>query len=591
MELGSAMAKDLLAIMTASGPIYFGYGRAEAIPTALCFMAIRELAHKAHDPTFPARTVIGTEVAGDEAAQRSRDYAATAMGTFATLGPYGQGRFIAELLRYIGHHGDATGLEGILVTAMQSAWPHLTAAWAVTLVDVWHRFAMRSKYADRYPVIAYDERARRVRVFAAGELGTLRPETALPRKFAEAAEGAFVGAGRPDYQGPAPAGAWAPKDRSDADHYFDGLNERGFDWRAPGGWDGRSGGWGDMGSGVGFGPERSSGRDWRTGSPQPGDRPGGGGIPGVSDLGTGRGLFDRGNPFKDQGALAGLYGPGKALREGGPFSEAFIGRPGPYGPEVFNPWTKEGEAKGRSEIASSDMSLGNLMMLAAIPAAGVAAGLVVTNPIGAGFIGGVGLGLLVGGYLVRADADKAKLRAERDLADAKYQQELEKEASAAAQKEKERQDQEKKDADKKALEEQKKKEENEKEKKPNPKKTEAGLYPDPYGDGGGGVNWSGLSRLPVGDEEGGVGPLWLEALPSEDGEGIGPNRGFLPTDDSGSGTPRPNSVVPFASIAVAGPGLASLVMVTGASTTMILGMPKMRSDGTIRDPGLLVGVI
>lgn len=579
------MPKDLLAVMTATGPMYFGYARAEAIPTALCFMAIRELAHKAFDPTFAARTVIGTELTGDEAAQRSRDYAAAAIGTFATLGPYGQGRFIAELVRYIGHHGDATGLEGVLITAIQSAWPHLTPAWAVALVDVWHRFVISSKYADRYPVVAFDERTRRLRVFAPSELTALRPETALPRKFAEAAEGAFVGAGRPDYRGPASAGAWIPKDRSDTDHYFDGLNERGFDWRAPGGWNGRSDRSGGMGGGIGSEPEQPSGRDWHSGSPQPGDRPGGGGIPGVSELGAGRGLFDRGNPFKDQGALAGLYGPGKAFREGGPFSEAFIGRPGPYGPEAFDGYDMEGKAKGKSEVAS----LENFIAGSTISLGGVlfGGGIATKNP------GLIVIGALVvfGGYLIHEDAKDKKMSAERDLADAKRQQELDKEAREAAQKEKEKEEQEKKEAEKKALEEQKKKEEKEKRKKPSPKKTEAGLYPDPYGDGGGGVNWSGLSRLPVGDDNGGVGPLWLEALPSEDGEGIGPTRNFLPTDDSGGGTPRPNSVFPFTSIAVGGPGLASLTLTTGASTTMILGMPKLRSNGGISDPGLLAGVI
>jgi hypothetical protein len=526
---------------------------------------------------------------GQQAAARSTDYALKAIGTFAILGAYGQGRMVAELVRYIGHHGDATGLEGFLITAMQSSWPHLSPAWASALVDVWHRFAAGSKYAERYPIVAYDERARRARVFEAGEISSLRPDTALPRKIAEAIEGAFVGGGAPNYRGPAASGAWSPREAGDTDHFFDGLRDAGFDWRSPGGWDGRQGS--SWGGSIGRGPGSDAGGtggDYRTGNPQPGDRPGGGGIPGVADLGRGRGMFDRGNPFNDQGALAGLYGPGKAFRDGGPFSEAFIGRPGPFGPEAFDGYDMKGDAKAKADTASKLSTLGNVVVGVGLTGmlAGVASGNIVTVAVAGG--------IYIFGAAVAGKAVKEGQEAERELAAAERQIDKEKREADQATKDKaEREKAEREKAEReKAEKERKEREQKEKDgKKPGPKKSETGIYPDPYGDGGGGVNWTGLSQIPVGDGEGGVGPLWLDALPTDDGKGVGPNRLFLPADDGGSGPPRPNSVIAFSSIVAAGPGLASFVATTGKSTAMVLGMPKIRSDGSIADAGLLSGAI
>lgn len=576
----------LPGMVASSGPIYLGYRRVEAVPTALAFMGIRELAHKSVDKAFEARTVVANSLSGKEAAARSTDYAVSVIGTFAAVGPFTQGRLMAELLRYIGFHQDATGLEGVLTSFIQSAWQHLTPSMAVQVIEIWRHFVDRSAYAREHPILAYDERTKRLKVFAPGELATMDPRASLQRKLAQAAENVFVGGGKPDFRGGGPNGGWKARDAQDTDHFFEGFFGSPTDWNSPGGWDGNTNTpWGRGRNPMDAG---GSGPDYRSGAPQPGDRPGeqSGGLPGIPGFDGGGSIFDQSNPFNQGNPFNQFTGPGKAFREGGPFSEGFIGRPGPYGPEAFDGYDDEGKAQAKSKIAGYEVSGG--IALLGIGATTVVGGLL--GPLGPWGVAGGFVLIGLGGAAMLHGSETIR-EAEKELADAKRQQQLEKEQrDAEREKEKEREKQ-------KQLEQQEKDKKKDqkpppKDDKPKPKKEgEAGIYPDPYGDGGG-VNWSGLSQLPVDDGGGGVGPKWLNALPTDDGQGVGPTMNYLPADDGTSGgRPRPNSVVSFVAPSIAGPGMESLIIRTSKSTAALIGMPKLRSDGSIADAGVLAGVV
>jgi hypothetical protein len=173
----------------------------------------------------------------------------------------------------------------------------------------------------------------------------------------------------------------------------------------------------------------------------------------------------------------------------------------------------------------------------------------------------------------------------RQIAEAKREQEAEKERKKEAER---KEEEARKAAEQKKAEEEAKKKSSPPPKNPPPKKKkgESGLYDDPYSGGGGNPAAGRLSDIPVDDSgSGGVGPNRLSALPAEDDGVVGPNASYLPDDDRGGG--QPNTVFSFSALTVAGAGLNSMVVRTGSDTALLLGMPKLSDGNQVVDAGLL----
>jgi hypothetical protein len=165
--------RTLPGMHSAVGPIYIGEAKALIMPLPIALMMSREFAYRAIDAKYSAQSSAARRVFGDDAEVAHTQLTASLIGTFAVLGQATQIRFFAELLRHIDFHKDATGLEGLLITCIQSIWHTGDLEIMSVGLAFWERYGRRGQYASTRVACAYNEPTRTLRAFLPGEIAAL----------------------------------------------------------------------------------------------------------------------------------------------------------------------------------------------------------------------------------------------------------------------------------------------------------------------------------------------------------------------------------------------------------------------------------
>lgn len=524
--LPSATAR--LAAVTVSGPIYEEQGTANLVPLSCALATLQELAARTRDPKVTVVSSAAARASGQTAfeshTKRTLSYSLSL--TYAT--PDVRVSFLGEVLEYVRREG-ADGIEGVLMAAVNAAWPWLREDVLNDVIESTTLAIERAGFAQKYGTTTVDVNTRSVLIVRPGLTHRTRARNWLRDRRLNAkdwqlgltkerpAEGALFGDG----------GAGG------------GSNKGGFDWRgtgagAPAGGPGISGmpansipGFGDLDSAAD--DLLGKGDNPFGGAPQGGL---GGGMPafgnasnsGGSKGGRGRGsAFGGGGPGSNGGwwgggmsgssAVDSLFGSLDGGATAGPFGSLDFGQSG--GPTGFGAALNDGGA----ESWEGEHKAGMVVIFMGLITVSIGA------TIGSAPLVAAGAAEVAAGGILISDANHAQdveIKA-RERAEDKAEKEQEK-AEAKAEKEKAEKQKEKAEKEKEKEKEKEGKTVNVKN-LPDAKKKDQ--YPDPHKKGG---------QLPVGDGEGGGNPTMLPA-----GDGTGGGRpDTLPTDDD-TQPPRPTT--------------------------------------------------
>ncbi|MGW5036416.1 hypothetical protein ACWEQW_34710, partial [Streptomyces nigra] len=145
-------------------------------PPSTYLTVLQELAHKTLNLDFRATASVAERLVGDEAQWAHIEWSGQCMGQFVASPPTAQLSLLEQLLDVIEGSRDANGLEGLLMTAIQSAWSVAPTSMLVRAFSVWADYVKSSEFAANKMILAYDEYTRTIRAFGPGELADLHIE-------------------------------------------------------------------------------------------------------------------------------------------------------------------------------------------------------------------------------------------------------------------------------------------------------------------------------------------------------------------------------------------------------------------------------
>jgi hypothetical protein len=266
------------------------------------------------------------------------------LGSILLSGPAGHVRLLRTAARLIVRRGDATGLESIYTSALQSAWPYADRSTLASCLNVWDRFVRHGTYISKNTGFVYDGSTRTITSFQPEEMSRFSIQRGLldlvgPWQSAAGFGdiGPTGGQGRggfPGGSGFGPGGDYGSGDFGSGDF---GTGDLGTGGDGPGGYG--PGGYGPGGRGPGgFGP----GGDGEGESGPGGFGPGGRGA-GTGGHGSGSGDPDgpEGSDFGTGGGGGGFagggFGPGATTGGGYGTGDGGWGEPGSGGLGGFGP--------------------------------------------------------------------------------------------------------------------------------------------------------------------------------------------------------------------------------------------------------------
>ncbi|OYD64862.1 UNVERIFIED_ORG: hypothetical protein BDU10_7483 [Burkholderia sp. CF145] len=559
-----------LIAITATGPIYEVPTTYNVIPTSCALAVLQELAARTLDRDASVVSSAAQRVHGGEALGawqiRTLSYACSlsASPAHARLG------FLREVIEYVRRERNAEGLEAVLASAINGAWPWVPQSELGPTLELAHSMIKQSVFVDKVGCLIVDPNTRSIQLLNSERLKAHDPNEWFKWRYSPdewrlglaktpgGAAASWIGnvanslgfdGEQNDGSNPFEAGTWAVGTPAP------GKGPIGIG-RLPGG----------LGVPAGTGPGGLVGRDdagstnpFGAGSPFFGGAGVSGEVPGFGARGTGRNAPGqrRGGPLGSGGPWVGMNGlspggigggmggsvgnsiPGSFGGGAGPLgtvgesSNPMIGPYGAIGPGQAGGPTGFGAqlGPGGAELSGSDVERWFAVnMIGAgfitVVVGGVAAGTGAGIPAGAA-LGGIGAAEIAIGGLLLTDANR---RDDREIHEKeRAEDKAEKEAEKAAKKDK---------SDEKKGEKKEEKKDEKKEDKainvhelPNAGSKKGDKYADPHGKGG---------SLPADDGTGGGRP---NTMPDRDGVGGGRPEMLPDHDDIGGG--RPNALPDF----------------------------------------------
>ena len=159
--------------VTAAGPIYLGQQQIVVVPVASVLATLQELARRVDDPDAQVTSSIAGRVCGKAAydAWLEMSLQSAVQLTTVTLG--GRLKFLRFLLKYIAHAGRVEGLEPLLATAVNAAWPAMSSQTMSSTLSLTSTKLRKSKFAEKNPIPVLDVNRRIAGFFGPGELARI----------------------------------------------------------------------------------------------------------------------------------------------------------------------------------------------------------------------------------------------------------------------------------------------------------------------------------------------------------------------------------------------------------------------------------
>src|SRR5438876_3284618 len=194
-QLRRAVPANLVATYrNALGPIHLIQVRYAAAPPWTVFSLLRETARRCIDPGYVSNFTQVARLDRKIVQDAFVDYQGSVLGQMFQAGPRWHANMLLEASRFIVEHEDATGLEAIYASALQSAAPILHPLTLGACVNIWERYVRGGALARKRESFIYDASSRTAHFYEAGDLAgvELNPAAALLGALAREREKQWV---------------------------------------------------------------------------------------------------------------------------------------------------------------------------------------------------------------------------------------------------------------------------------------------------------------------------------------------------------------------------------------------------------------
>ncbi len=154
--------KGRLLAMTAAGPVYRIDAPAAVVPVSVGLALLQELALRTVHPRAKVSSTRARRVAGDEARRHWLFVSGCAAGSLAALSPAARLHFLGEVLAYVRRQGNACGIEPVLCTALNAAWPSMPPSAVSRILPIATRYLRMSDFARKIEIPVFDWRGHSI---------------------------------------------------------------------------------------------------------------------------------------------------------------------------------------------------------------------------------------------------------------------------------------------------------------------------------------------------------------------------------------------------------------------------------------------
>lgn len=172
----------LLAV-TSTGPIYRGEGEVAIVPISVGLALLQELALRSLRPDAHVASSLASRVSGEEAEQAWNHVCGCAVGSLVSASPRARLTFLDNVLVYVRSQGNVNGIEPVLASAINAAWPFMTYAALTRVMAYATELFRQSMFAQAFEVPVFDPNIRTLTFLKPGELGKLDPKDWLDWKL------------------------------------------------------------------------------------------------------------------------------------------------------------------------------------------------------------------------------------------------------------------------------------------------------------------------------------------------------------------------------------------------------------------------
>ncbi len=164
----------LQTFYTATGPIEFYPVRYAAAPIPIALMVLQGVAKRILDPDYESTITLVDRLDRSVLESAYKNYSASMLTTLMLSSPAKSMFFLYETARYIMFRQDATGLESIYSSLLQSNWKFCVHKTASNGLRVWDHFVRRGRFAAEHPTYLFDTTDRTMTGIDAGGLKNLQ---------------------------------------------------------------------------------------------------------------------------------------------------------------------------------------------------------------------------------------------------------------------------------------------------------------------------------------------------------------------------------------------------------------------------------
>ncbi len=145
-----------LLCVTATGSVYLGWRTYTAVPIASAFALLQELALRVDSNDAPVQSSLANRVSGESAYRAWMELSVECAMQLERVTVRGRLRFLRIILAIVRRSGRVDGLETILASAVNAAWPWLSRQTTSDVLDLTSRWLRKSEFAQRHPIPVVD---------------------------------------------------------------------------------------------------------------------------------------------------------------------------------------------------------------------------------------------------------------------------------------------------------------------------------------------------------------------------------------------------------------------------------------------------
>lgn len=166
-------AAGRLVGVTATGPVYLGERRYVPLPLGAALATAQELARKVDKHDARVTSSLAVRVSGEEAYEAWLSFIMQCSAQVAALSPRARLGFLHFFLAYVHRVGRVDGLEPLLMTAVNAAWPWLSNESTDLTLRLAGALLRKSEFARKHVVPVVDPTTRTAGLFGPGAAAKL----------------------------------------------------------------------------------------------------------------------------------------------------------------------------------------------------------------------------------------------------------------------------------------------------------------------------------------------------------------------------------------------------------------------------------